>query len=87
MKETVLGKLYVEILGIAPTSDDAQRLIHWKKPAGNAEEKLSGDFGTAVYLSLKSRCPEKGDMSIAGSRLKMHLIDQTSTLVWTKLMF
>lgn len=24
MKESVLGKLYVEILGIAPTSEDAQ---------------------------------------------------------------
>ncbi len=24
----------------------------------------AGDFGTAVYASLKKRCPEKGDMSV-----------------------
>ena len=44
---------------------------------GNAEDKISGDFGTgssrvevlnlleAVYLSLQNRCPSKGDYSLA----------------------
>jgi hypothetical protein len=32
MKESNLGKFFVDILGIAPTSEDAVRLIHWKKP-------------------------------------------------------
>jgi DNA ligase-4 len=65
MKETVIGKYYVDILGIATTSEDAIRLIHWKKPTGGTTEKVAGDFGNAVFLSLKSRCVEKGDLSVA----------------------
>ncbi|PRP74389.1 DNA ligase 4-like [Planoprotostelium fungivorum] len=66
MKETVLGRHYVEILNIAPNSDDAQRLIHWKRPGKTAgtEDKVSGDFGTAVYTSLRTRCPATGTMSV-----------------------
>src|SRR5947209_7660434 len=78
MKETVLGKFYVEALGIAKNSEDAQRLIHWKKPTGGSffffqksfnckfqpgkkigVDNMSGDFGTAIYLSLKHRCIAK----------------------------
>jgi len=29
-----------------------------------AEEKTSGDFGNAVYLSLNNRCVAKGDLMI-----------------------
>ncbi|KAL6068764.1 DNA ligase, variant 2 [Balamuthia mandrillaris] len=72
MKESVLGKLYVQILGISPESEDARRLIEWRKPsasgaASNSSKQLAdgGDFGTAVQLSLSKRCPEKGSLSIA----------------------
>jgi len=34
MKESVLAKLYVQILGISPESDDGKRLIHWRRPNG-----------------------------------------------------
>lgn len=67
MKESVLAKLYVQILGISPESDDGKRLIHWRRPNGGtrgAQTAEAGDFGTAVYESLKKRCPEKGDMSV-----------------------
>ena len=36
MKESNLGKFFVELLNIAPTSEDAVRLIHWKKPTGSS---------------------------------------------------
>lgn len=32
MKEKNIAKVLVETLGIAKTADDAQRLIHWKRP-------------------------------------------------------
>jgi DNA ligase-4 len=39
--------------------------MHWRKPTGTtAEEKMGGDFGTAVYLSLRSRCPDRGDLTV-----------------------
>lgn len=55
MKESVLAKLYVHILGISPDSDDGRRLIHWRRPARGAQSGEAGDFGTAVYESLKKR--------------------------------
>lgn len=35
MKETNLGKYYVQILNIAETSPDAKRLLHWRKPTAD----------------------------------------------------
>lgn len=35
MKETNLGKYYVQILNIAETSADAKRLLHWRKPTAD----------------------------------------------------
>lgn len=65
LKETMLGKYYVEILNIAPTSEDATRLLNWRKPARTAQGNMEGgDFGTAVYQSLQNRCIEKGTATI-----------------------
>jgi DNA ligase-4 len=65
LKETMLGKYYVEILNIAPTSEDAIRLIQWRKPNKTATGQMEGgDFGTAVFTSLKPRCIQKGDCSV-----------------------
>jgi hypothetical protein len=94
MKESVLAKLYVQILGISPESDDGKRLIHWRRPNGGeaadiprtcvfdrrertphapphthtpphvasvlagargAQTAEAGDFGTAIYDSLRKR--------------------------------
>lgn len=61
----MLAKYYVEILNIAPSSPDAIRLLQWRKPTKSTDGRLEGgDFGTAVYLSLKSRCIQKGDCTI-----------------------
>ncbi|EFA81882.1 DNA ligase IV [Heterostelium album PN500] len=62
LKEKTLAKFYVEMLGIAPNSIDAIRLINWKRSTTN---EIGGDFGNAVFLSLKNRCLEKGRISIA----------------------
>jgi len=70
MKESLIGKLYVEILGISPTGEDAQRLMHWKKPfasrvtTATSKQHPFGDFGNAVYLLLRTRTVGAGDLSI-----------------------
>ena len=33
MKQKMIGKMYVEILAINESSEDAQALLNWKKPA------------------------------------------------------
>jgi DNA ligase-4 len=81
MKELNIAKFYVEILNISPNSDDGFRLLNWKNPTGSAvyllflkifnvyyfsfSSKETGDFGSAIFLSVMSRCPIKGNLSIA----------------------
>lgn len=43
LKETMLGKYYVEILNIAPTSEDAIRLLQWRKPNKTATGQMVRD--------------------------------------------
>ncbi|KYR02618.1 DNA ligase IV [Tieghemostelium lacteum] len=62
LKEKTLAKFYVEMLNISPNSIDGQRLLNWKKPIGLHE--MGGDFGSAVYLSLKNRCIQKSKLSM-----------------------
>jgi DNA ligase-4 len=65
MRETAIARLYVEVLGIAERSEDGFRLLHWCRPVtAGAEGSAAGDFGSAVALSLKSRCPERGSLSL-----------------------
>eukprot|EP00727_Mastigamoeba_balamuthi_P008071 m51a1_g3885 putative dna ligase 4 (896) ;mRNA; r:52842-56103 len=61
MKEANIAKLYVDILGISDQSEDGFRLLHWRRPAANTE---AGDFGSAVYLSLRNRCQQVGSLSL-----------------------
>ena len=63
MKETNLGKYLVEILGISSTSEDAIRMVHWKKPTLQVEVAV-GDFSTCVYMSLKNRCLSQSQLTI-----------------------
>ena len=37
MKETTLGKYYVELLNISPESEDGRRLLHWRRPTKQGE--------------------------------------------------
>lgn len=41
MKETNLGKYYVQILNIAETSGDAKRLLHWRKPTADTVKTIN----------------------------------------------
>ena len=63
MKETNLGKNYVELLNISAESEDGRRLLHWRRPT-KAGELEAGDFGNAVFLSLEKRCQSVGSLSL-----------------------
>ncbi|KAF2069812.1 hypothetical protein CYY_008872 [Polysphondylium violaceum] len=74
LKEKTLAKFYVEILNIANNSIDASRLINYRKPISN---DIGGDFGTAVYLSLRNRCITKGCLSMADINLSLDQLNST----------
>eukprot|EP00731_Ephydatia_muelleri_P033435 Em0029g41a len=63
MKETALAKHYIEVLNISKESTDAQKLLHYRAPQIAKEE--AGDFADVAYFVLKSRCQEKGSLTVA----------------------
>eukprot|EP00118_Oscarella_pearsei_P008725 m.46483 g.46483 ORF g.46483 m.46483 type:complete len:987 (+) comp33697_c0_seq3:313-3273(+) len=62
MKEVVLAKFYIEVLGIARESDDAQKLLKYRAPRMAKQD--AGDFASVAFYVLKNRCPEKGSLTI-----------------------
>jgi DNA ligase-4 len=61
MKETVLGKYYVEILTIAVSSEHAISMLQWRKPQKNG---AAGDFAGVVERALQHRLPATSTLSI-----------------------
>lgn len=61
IKETALGKLYVEIFGLSRNSPDAKKILHYKNPKSNN----TGDFAEIAYTHvLAKRCPSSGTLTI-----------------------
>ncbi|CAD5123713.1 DgyrCDS12032 [Dimorphilus gyrociliatus] len=64
MKEHTLGKYYIDILGLGGSS--AKKLLNYRAPTNKkGTQDSSGDFAAVAYFILKSRLPEKGDLSIS----------------------
>ncbi|RDD46321.1 DNA ligase 4 [Trichoplax sp. H2] len=63
MKETALAKYYIDILSISKESPAAQKLMNYRAPA--AAKQDAGDFASVAFFVLRTRCPEKGTLSIA----------------------
>jgi hypothetical protein len=57
MKESVLAKLYVQILGISPESDDGKRLIHWRRPNGGTSSSSLAPLSMASSLQPSCNPP------------------------------
>lgn len=53
IKETVLAKIYVELLGLSPKHADGHRLLSWKAPT--TTNAVSGDFATVLIDVMKNR--------------------------------
>nr|XP_045601538.1 DNA ligase 4-like [Procambarus clarkii]XP_045601539.1 DNA ligase 4-like [Procambarus clarkii] len=63
VKERKLAELYIRILGLKKDGNDAQKLLHFRKPKSTSGGE-SGDFAEVAYYVLKNRCPAEGKMTL-----------------------
>ena len=62
IKETMLAKLYIELLNLPRDGKDALKLLNYRTPTGTRGD--AGDFAMIAYFVLKPRCLQKGSLSI-----------------------
>ncbi|XP_055965459.1 DNA ligase 4 [Sorex fumeus] len=62
IKETMLAKLYIELLNLPKEGKDAQKLLNYRTPTGTRGD--AGDFAMIAYFVLKPRCLQKGSLTI-----------------------
>ncbi|KAK3510421.1 hypothetical protein QTP70_005919 [Hemibagrus guttatus] len=54
IKENMLAKLYIEVLGLPKSGPEANKLLNYRAPTTSKGE--SGDFALTAYFVLKKRC-------------------------------
>ncbi|XP_075056093.1 DNA ligase 4 [Mixophyes fleayi] len=62
IKETMLAKLYIKVLGLPKEGKDALKLLNYRTPTGSNTD--AGDFAAIAFFVLKSRCRKEGSLSI-----------------------
>ncbi|XP_005997060.1 DNA ligase 4 [Latimeria chalumnae] len=62
IKETMLAKLYIDVLGLPKEGKDALKLLNYRTPTSTQNE--AGDFAVIAYFVLKQRCPNQGILTI-----------------------
>lgn len=62
IKETMLAKLYIKVLGLPKEGKDALKLLNYRTPTGSSSD--AGDFAAIAYFVLKSRCRKDGNLTI-----------------------
>ncbi|KFQ18702.1 PREDICTED: DNA ligase 4 [Merops nubicus] len=62
IKETMLAKLYIELLNLPKDGKDAAKLLNYRTPSGSRGD--AGDFATIAYFVLKPRSPKRGRLTI-----------------------
>ncbi|XP_006894678.1 PREDICTED: DNA ligase 4 [Elephantulus edwardii] len=62
IKETMLAKLYIELLNLPREGKDALKLLNYRAPTGTRGD--AGDFALIAYFVLKPRCLQKGSLTI-----------------------
>ncbi|XP_020670483.3 DNA ligase 4 isoform X1 [Pogona vitticeps] len=62
IKETMLAKLYIELLNLPRDGKDALKLLNYRTPTGSQRE--AGDFAIIAYFVLKPRCLKQGQLTI-----------------------
>ncbi|XP_072434255.1 DNA ligase 4 isoform X1 [Chiloscyllium punctatum] len=62
IKETMLAKLYIDVLGLPKDGKDALKLLNYRAPTSSHGE--AGDFAVIAYFVLKQRCPNKGTLFV-----------------------
>uniref|UniRef100_H2ZIX8 DNA ligase 4 n=1 Tax=Ciona savignyi TaxID=51511 RepID=H2ZIX8_CIOSA len=63
LKEVLLARLYVDVMGLSRTGKDAKKLLEFRNPKVNTSS--AGDFAETAYRQLLSkRCIDKGSLTI-----------------------
>ncbi|XP_067259640.1 DNA ligase 4 isoform X1 [Chanodichthys erythropterus] len=62
IKENMLAKLYIEVLGLPKNGPEANKLLNYRAPTTSQGE--AGDFALTAYFVLKKRCTSQGNLSI-----------------------
>ncbi|XP_026060113.1 DNA ligase 4 [Carassius auratus] len=62
IKENMLAKLYIEVLGLPKNGPEANKLLNYRAPTTSQGE--AGDFALMAYFVLKKRCTSQGNLSI-----------------------
>ena len=66
LKESVIGKILVDIMKLSKDSEDADNLKHWKQPGHTSASRMAGDFAGRCYevLSKRPMRSEPGNLTI-----------------------
>lgn len=62
IKENMLARLYIEVLGLPKNGPEANKLLNYRAPTTSQGE--AGDFALTAYFVLKKRCTSQGNLSI-----------------------
>lgn len=62
IKESMLAKLYIDVLGLPKNGPEANKLLNYRAPTTSQGE--AGDFAGMTYFVLKKRCTSEGTLSI-----------------------
>uniref|UniRef100_A0A1A7X9Y5 DNA ligase n=1 Tax=Iconisemion striatum TaxID=60296 RepID=A0A1A7X9Y5_9TELE len=62
IKESMLAKLYIDVLGLPKNGPEANKLLNYRAPTTSQGE--AGDFASMAYFVLKKRCTSQGNLSI-----------------------
>ncbi|CAG8541910.1 2307_t:CDS:10 [Diversispora eburnea] len=79
MKESVLAKTYINVLGLSKDSVNSERLIHWKMP-GSHKYKTAGDFATVAFevIAPRSTVTGHGKMSLEDLNNRLDILNAAS---------
>ena len=67
LKQKALAKMYVEILAIPESSDAAQQILNWKKPASGFQRNEQGNFPEVVNAVIKERFGKRSELASKGA--------------------
>ncbi|XP_053311243.1 DNA ligase 4 [Spea bombifrons] len=71
IKETMLAKLYIKVLGLPKDGKDALKLLNYRTPTGSHGD--AGDFAAVAYFVLKSRCRKDHTTDLSIQEVNDHL--------------
>ncbi|TKS66265.1 DNA ligase 4 [Collichthys lucidus] len=62
IKESMLAKLYINVLGLPNNGPEANKLLNYRAPTTSQGE--AGDFASMAYFVIKKRCTSEGNLTV-----------------------